>query len=92
MHAPECLVPTFFTDPHFLSAAHTFQDHLFSSCFTSTSSAALQRWLDDVQSGAVHFPWKDEVWELEHHEGMDLVDESALAQCVPVALIFLLYF
>src|SRR5277367_6012311 len=39
---PELLVPSLFTDSHFLSAARTFQDHLFSSQLTAHSSAARQ--------------------------------------------------
>jgi hypothetical protein len=76
-HDPALLLPNFFTDPHFLSAAHTFQDHLFSSYLTPTSSATLRTWLDGVHSGAIHAPWKDEVWEQEHPEGREILAEGS---------------
>jgi hypothetical protein len=67
-HNPELLLPSFFSDPHFLSAAHTFQDHLFSSFLSPRAATALQAWLGDVRSGKGHFPWKDELWEQDHSE------------------------
>lgn len=59
------LNPNFFNDPHFLDAAHTFQDHLFSGWLTATHQAKLNKYLDGIRDGTLAAPWKDEDWERE---------------------------
>ncbi|KAL1943738.1 hypothetical protein VTO73DRAFT_4183 [Trametes versicolor] len=60
------LDPTVFTSPYFLSAAHTFQDHLFSSWMGKKAADDLTKFEESARSGAMHIDWKDEVWEREH--------------------------
>ncbi|KAJ7824508.1 hypothetical protein B0H14DRAFT_2823417 [Mycena olivaceomarginata] len=51
--------PSLFTDSHFLAAAHTLQDHLFSD------------WLPThmlKRDGSLAAPWKDEVWERDNED------------------------
>ncbi|KAF5348247.1 hypothetical protein D9756_010528 [Leucocoprinus leucothites] len=55
-----------FHDTHFLDAAHTFQDHLFSGWFTTSHHAKLVAYLDGIKNGTLAAPWKDEVWEREN--------------------------
>lgn len=58
--------PSIFTDPHFLAAAHTFQDHIFTGW---TSDAHIQKTIKfqaGVVDGTMHAPWKDEVWLKDH--------------------------
>ncbi|KAI0364637.1 hypothetical protein BV20DRAFT_974200 [Pilatotrama ljubarskyi] len=60
------LDPTVFTSPFFLSAAHTFQDHLFSSWLGKKASEELTKFQDGARAGGLHVDWKDEVWERDH--------------------------
>ncbi|KAI5119673.1 hypothetical protein M0805_009618 [Coniferiporia weirii] len=62
------LDPSFFTDPHFESAARTFQDHLYSGWLMPSHRALVEKHLAGVQSGSLHAPWKDEVWERNHFD------------------------
>jgi hypothetical protein len=55
-----------FTDPHFLDAAHTFQDHLYSGWFTASHHVKLEKYIEGVRNGTLATPWKDEVWEREN--------------------------
>ncbi|THG92834.1 hypothetical protein EW145_g8570, partial [Phellinidium pouzarii] len=73
---------SFFTDPHFESAARTFQDHLYSGWLTPAHRALVEKHLSGVRSGVIHVPWKDEEWEHNHPEdGIDEdVDVSDAAQ------------
>ncbi|KAF5331815.1 hypothetical protein D9611_008903 [Ephemerocybe angulata] len=59
---PEVDVPTFFTDPHFLAAARTFQDHIYSNWLSDTHIAKVAQFNRDLESGAVAVSWKDEQW------------------------------
>ncbi|EEB91929.1 hypothetical protein MPER_09639, partial [Moniliophthora perniciosa FA553] len=65
--SPETLDPSFFTDPHFLAAAHTFQDHIYSGWLTSPHKEKVRNFEErvrDMRPGlGVHAPWKDEEWE-----------------------------
>lgn len=62
----EILDPSVFTDPHFLAAAHTFQDHLYSGWLTEAHVAKVKQFEDGVRSGTLAAPWKDEVWDRDH--------------------------
>ncbi|KAI0665582.1 hypothetical protein C8Q78DRAFT_986076 [Trametes maxima] len=63
---PATLDPSVLTSPFFLSAAHTFQDHLFSSWLAKKASVDLGKFREGAQSGDLHVDWKDEVWERDH--------------------------
>ncbi|PAV14976.1 hypothetical protein PNOK_0952900 [Pyrrhoderma noxium] len=56
----------FFLDPHFQSAARTFQDHLFSGWMTQTHHDLVADFRTKVDLGSLHAPWKDEVWDDGH--------------------------
>ncbi|KZP29923.1 hypothetical protein FIBSPDRAFT_851091 [Athelia psychrophila] len=52
-----------FHDSHFVAAANTFQDHIFSGWRSEAQADLLARFDQGVRNGTVHAPWKDEVWE-----------------------------
>ncbi|KAJ7054477.1 hypothetical protein C8F01DRAFT_1163505 [Mycena amicta] len=54
------LIPSVFTDPHFLAAARTFQDHLFSNWFSDAHTEKLQKYVEGTTAGTLAAPWKDE--------------------------------
>lgn len=62
------LNPSIFNDPHFLAAAHTFQDHLYSNWLSDTHSEKVRVFLEGIRDGSLAAPWKDEVWEKDHPE------------------------
>ncbi|TEB35295.1 hypothetical protein FA13DRAFT_1728100 [Coprinellus micaceus] len=51
-----------FTDPHFLSAARTFQDHLFSNWLSDAHQEKVAKFEADLRSGSLAVRWKDEQW------------------------------
>ena len=51
------------------SAAHTFQDHLFSGWLGKKAEADLARFLKGASDGTLSAEWKDEVWAREHQPG-----------------------
>ena len=55
-----------FTDPHFLAAARTFQDHLYSGWLTEAHAEKVKKFQTETRLGTLHVPWKDEVWERDH--------------------------
>ena len=63
---PATLDPAVFSSPFFLSAAHTWQDHLFSSWLTQKASDDLEKFSQGAQDGSLHADWKDEAWERDH--------------------------
>ncbi|RDX40627.1 hypothetical protein OH76DRAFT_1450598 [Lentinus brumalis] len=63
---PATLDPTIFTSPFFLSAAHTWQDHLFSAWLGTKAAADLETFNKGAQDGTLHAPWKDETWDQNH--------------------------
>ena len=63
---PATLDPTIFTSSFFLSAAHTWQDHLFSSWLTKKASEDLEKFEQGAREGTLHADWKDEAWERDH--------------------------
>ncbi|KAI0631552.1 Asx homology domain-containing protein [Trametes polyzona] len=65
---PATLDPTVFTSPFFLSAAHTWQDHLFSSWLTKKATDEMARFAEGARTGDMHVDWKDEVWEAEQQQ------------------------
>ena len=71
LQTPATLDPTVFSSPFFLSAAHTFQDHLFSSWLGKKAAADLERFMQGMRDGSLSADWKDEVWEREHQPKQD---------------------
>ncbi|RPD72958.1 hypothetical protein L226DRAFT_553923 [Lentinus tigrinus ALCF2SS1-7] len=63
---PATLDPMVFTSPFFLSAAHTWQDHLFSSWLGQKASDDLEAFKQGAKDGTLHAPWKDEAWDRDH--------------------------
>lgn len=55
-----------FTDPHFLAAARTFQDHIFSNWTSAAHAEGLKRFQEGVCTGKLSVAWKDEVWESQN--------------------------
>jgi hypothetical protein len=60
--SPDQVDVSVFTDSHFLAAAHTFQDQLYSSALSDATAMQVKIFEDGVQDGNLHAPWKDEVW------------------------------
>ena len=70
VRSPATLDPMVFSSPFFLSAAHTFQDHLYSSWLGKKAADDLAKFKEGARAGDIHADWKDEVWELEHQPVM----------------------
>lgn len=60
------LTSTFFIDPHFLAAARTFQDHLYSNWFSEAHIQKVRRYEEGIANGTLASPWKDETWERDN--------------------------
>ncbi|KAK7059737.1 Asx homology domain-containing protein [Favolaschia claudopus] len=57
---------SFFSDSHFLAAAHTFQDHLFSGWMSDAHVEKVKKYEQGIRDGTLAAPWKDEVWERDN--------------------------
>ncbi|SJL18545.1 uncharacterized protein ARMOST_22139 [Armillaria ostoyae] len=57
------LDPSIFTDAHFLSAAHTFQDHIFSGWASDSHTAKVEKSKQGIRDGTLSAPYKDEEWD-----------------------------
>lgn len=64
--SPATLDPTFFTSPFLLSAAHAWQDHVYSGFFSNKSQDTLAKYADGAHAGTLHAEWKDDAWTREH--------------------------
>ena len=64
--SPATLDPMFFGSPFMLSAAQTFQDHIFSGWLGNKARETVSRYEEGVRSGAMHAEWKDEEWQRDH--------------------------
>lgn len=62
----DTLDPSLFTDPHFLAAAHTFQDHMYTGWMTESHLEKVQKFERGILDGTLHAPWKDEVWQRDN--------------------------
>jgi hypothetical protein len=60
--------PSLFTDSHFLAAAHTFQDHLFSDWLSDAHAEKVKKYEEGIRDGSLAAPWKDEVWERDNED------------------------
>lgn len=65
------LDPAVFTDAHFLAAAHTLQDHIFSGWNTPAHAERVRTYEAAVRDGSLAAPWKDDVWAQTHKEDTD---------------------
>ncbi|KAF8217700.1 Asx homology domain-containing protein [Mycena galopus ATCC 62051] len=83
-----------FTDSHFLAAAHTFQDHLFSDWLSDAHAEKVKKYEQGIRDGSLAAPWKDEVWERENgkeepatapHSSPTLAGEAAELKLVDLA-------
>ena len=66
--SPATLDPLFFTSPYLLSAAQTFQDHIFSGWLAQKAKEDVEKYnvgVWDTESN-VRAEWKDEEWNREH--------------------------
>ncbi|PSR77077.1 hypothetical protein PHLCEN_2v8066 [Hermanssonia centrifuga] len=61
--SPTTLDPVVFTSPFFLSAARTFQDHIYSGWLASKAKDLVKQYEQGVGEGSLHAEWKDEEWE-----------------------------
>jgi Asx homology domain len=52
-----------FTDPHFLAAARTFQDHIYSDWMSDAHREKVNKFQAAIRDGTLAVAWKDEVWE-----------------------------
>ncbi|GLB42765.1 putative asx homology domain containing protein [Lyophyllum shimeji] len=55
-----------FTDSHFLAAAHTLQDHIYSDWMSDAHAAKVKKFEEGISDGTLAAPWKDEVWERDN--------------------------
>jgi hypothetical protein len=52
-----------FTDPHFLAAAYTFRDHIYSDWLSDAHAEKVKQFQAGVHDGTLSAPWKDDIWE-----------------------------
>ena len=64
--SPATLDPMFLNSSFMLSAAHTFQDHIFSGWLNNKAKDTVSRYEQGVRDGTIHAEWKDEEWQREH--------------------------
>ncbi|KAF8063527.1 Asx homology domain-containing protein [Lyophyllum atratum] len=57
---------SFFTDSHFLAAAHTLQDHIYSDWMSDAHAEKVKKYEDGIREGTLSAAWKDEVWERDN--------------------------
>ncbi|KAK7463840.1 hypothetical protein VKT23_005775 [Stygiomarasmius scandens] len=60
-----------FTDSHFLAAARTFQDHIYSGWLTDSHKEKVRKYEAGIRDGSLAAPWKDEEWERDNAEDND---------------------
>ena len=65
-HTDSELNPGIFSDPHFLAASRTFQDHLYLGWFSASHIEKVAEFQENVRNGTLAAPWKDEVWNRGH--------------------------
>ncbi|KAJ6572120.1 Asx homology domain-containing protein [Mycena capillaripes] len=65
---PGAVDPSLFTDAHFLAAAHTFQDHLYSNWLSDVHAEKVEKYEQGIKEGSLAAPWKDEVWERDNQK------------------------
>jgi Asx homology domain len=51
-----------FTDPHFLAAARTFQDHIYSNWMSDAHREKVKRFQASIRDGTLAAAWKDDLW------------------------------
>lgn len=78
-----------FHDSHFVAAANTFQDHIFSGWRSEAQADLLARFDQGVRNGTVHAPWKDEVWESTNPPESTLLAGYAICLCANYIVAYL---
>ncbi|KAK0218819.1 Asx homology domain-containing protein [Armillaria fumosa] len=76
------LDPSVFSDAHFLSAAHTFQDHIFSGWTSDSHTAKVEKSKQGIRNGTLSAPYKDEEWDNQNRndaQWLALPESSARA-------------
>ncbi|KAK0187117.1 Asx homology domain-containing protein [Armillaria mellea] len=76
------LDPSVFTDAHFLSAAHTFQDHIFSGWTSDSHTAKVEKSKQGIRDGTLSAPYKDDEWDNQNRndaQWLTLPESSARA-------------
>lgn len=68
-----------FTDPHFLAAAHTFQDHLYSNWLSDAHAEKVKQFEAGTRDGTLAAPWKDESWEKDNKATVSAKTEKGVA-------------
>lgn len=68
-----------FTDPHFLAAAHTFQDHIYSDWLSDAHVEKVRQFEAGVRDGTLSAPWKDETWEKNNKATVPPMAEKGVA-------------
>jgi len=56
-----------FTDPHFLAAARTFQDHIYSDWMSDSHKEKVNTFQAGIRDGTLAAAWKDDVWDKNHN-------------------------
>ncbi|KAJ7033465.1 Asx homology domain-containing protein [Mycena alexandri] len=76
---------SFFTDAHFLAAAHTFQDHLYSNWLSDAHAEKVKKYEQGIRDGTLAAPWKDEVWERDNHVAEPATGGTGFLSSSPLA-------
>jgi hypothetical protein len=80
----DTLNTSIFTDPHFLAAAHTFQDHIYSNWMSNTHREKVKNFQDGIRDGTLAAAWKDEVWEKNNKSTQPALVESSTSLATAV--------
>ena len=83
----EALDPMLFSDPHFLAALRTFQDHLHSGWLTEDHRTRVDKYRAGIEDGTMHAAWKDEAWSQSQIEE----DAAAASKLGPTSLRFVFH-
>jgi hypothetical protein len=60
---PDMLDISVFTDPHFLAATRTFQDHIYSNWMSDAHREKVNKFQAGIRDGTLAAAWKDDVWD-----------------------------
>ncbi|KAJ7595095.1 hypothetical protein C8J56DRAFT_855817 [Mycena floridula] len=75
--SPDLLDPSVFSDPHFLAAAHTYQDQLQAGFMKESHASKVKKFQDGVLEGTLSAPWKDDVWIRDNPASFEPVPEAS---------------
>lgn len=66
-----------FNNPHFLAAANTFQDHLFSGWLSPSHQEKVHRFQQRISEGSLTAQWKDDAWLATRDESESVLPAAA---------------